>query len=1589
MREGNQSNFEYFCGGTPLWNTSLTWGAVSWPELTQCFQDSLLIWVPCGFLLLTTPFYLHYLLKSKDRTLSRPLTTFSVTKLICSLLLSVLTFIDLTVRVYDPDKHHAAVIYVSLVLLGITYGVVCALSEVERRTGMFSSVILFMFWFLQVIVNIIPLYTKIELKEYHSNKTEFSVFCITYIIIVVQFVLCCFSETTLLRNHVKVEKITDNPEYYAPFLSRITFTWLDNIIRKAHRSPLQEDEMFELNPVDQAGTVLPKFKKNWLLEKRHCDKINAQRKAAQDLDEAQGFTNPKMAKFATKEPDETSALLGNRKSEDEDDEEQRKKKKEEKKKGLKKPSLFRVLTKTFGWTLLKSHLCKLCYDLLQFVNPILLRHLISFIQTSEEDAWKGYTIAVGMLFFSMAITVFSHQNYHIGMRTGVRVQKAVIAAIYEKSLTVKPEEKKGYTAGEIVNLMAVDSTTLGSATPYLWIIWSAPLQIIIALIMLYNTLNSSIFAGVVVLLLTIPLNGVIGKKMTNYRNDQMLVKDQRIKLINEILNGIKVLKLYAWETSFMKKINEIREKEMKILRTSAYLQAVGMFTWTSIPYLVTVATFVAYILSDRNQILDAQKAFVSLTLFNIIRSPINLLPLLLVYLTQCWVSVKRINGFLNAEDLDTKNVIEDPKSDAAIAIDDGTFSWEEDSSNVLEGINFEIPKGSLIAIVGPVGCGKSSLISAIIGELNKKSGRVHVKGSIAYVSQAAWIQNNTVKNNILFEKPLTNNYDTVVDACALRSDFAILPAGDQTEIGERGINLSGGQKQRVSLARAVYNDAEIYLLDDPLSAVDSHVGKHIFENVIGPEGILRNKTRLLVTHGVQWLPKVDSIITLIDGKISEVGSYQQLIDHDGAFAQFLKTYLQQQDNNDSDEEEEEADGDEDDEETTKAKVKMLGETSGEETGLSNLIEARRLKSSLSMDTPAKIRRRKSSTSTCKDDRNLSQERSCTYSSVSGDGKSAAPANNKLIEDEKLEDGQVKLIVYYNYIKAMGLALSIVMVILCAVYQFSTVYPSFIIRSWTTEVTSINTSDSEALRNSENTFLEKYGGFGVLQSVCIFSFTMLAAFIMVRASNTLHAIMLQSILRAPMSFFDTTPLGRIVNRFSKDTDVMDNLLPQVIRTVILLFLSVITTLIAISISIPIFLSVAIPLIFVYILIQDFYIPTTRQLKRIESTTRSLIYNHFSETLSGSSCIRAFNVVKRFEKESSDKVDHSQTFQFAGLASNRWLGVRLEIIGNLMVFAAAIFSVAQRNHITGGDVGLSISYALQIANALSMMVSQWCNLQSNIVAIERIREYSEVDSEADWENGRQVEHGWPKTGAIEFSNYKTRYRQGLDLVLHGITCKINSGEKIGIVGRTGAGKSSLSMALFRIIESCGGSIFIDGQCISDLALHNLRRNLTILPQDPVLFYGSIRFNLDPFDQYTDDQLWTALEQSSMKAVVARYEDGLAHQCDEGGSNLSIGQRQLICLARTLLHKTRILILDEATAAIDMETDELIQKIIRTEFADCTILTIAHRINTIMDYDRIMVLDSGYIKEFAAPQKLLKNEKSVFYGLAKDAGIVGASS
>ncbi|KAK2159275.1 hypothetical protein LSH36_155g02029 [Paralvinella palmiformis] len=1493
MADSNSSSFTKFCGGE-FWNLNLTW-YTQHPDFTLCFQRTVVAWVAPAFLWLLLPIYAVCLCNMTGTSI--PCNKMNSSKTIISALLALLSLADLVKSLknqYFDEEDQPLVMFVTPAILMATYLTVIILIQVERIKGFITSGVLFLFWILSLIAGIIPFYSNILQHRESEDFYRFTLFYLSYALIIVQTVLASIAES-LPYEPLYGDRKKICPEVEASFLSRVTFWWLNSLCWLGYRKTLEETDIWDLNPRDLTKNNYPRLAKAWRKELDRCGWYNEQKIKKKQLIDAFVTNGPQTSSLsAHHDMQEETPLLGSGKHTKGGSTFTGEPKVEfqEKKKKTKKPSLFWVIAKVFGFTLLQAHLCKLVCDVLTFVGPTLQRYLIQFTENKEAEMWKGYMFAA-LFFVSAALySFFFHQLYYIGMVLGMRIKASIIAAVYEKALTMSNEARKTSTVGEIVNLMSVDAQRMQDVTGFLWMIWSSPLQIIVALWLLWGIMGPSVLAGLTIMLLLLPLNGYLASIQRKMQIRFMAKKDERLKMMNEVLNGMKV----------------------------------------------TLATFVTYVLLGND--LDATKAFTSLSLFNILRFPINMLPMMVTYIVTASVSIKRLGRFLRNGDLDENSVQHNPRADHPIVIQNGTFAWGigKDDLPILKNISVTIPDGKLVAVVGQVGAGKSSLINAVLGEMEKLSGYVNVRGSVAYVAQQAWIQNNTVKDNILFGHEMeTDKYNQILDACALRPDLDILPAGDMTEIGEKGINLSGGQKQRVSLARAVYFDSDIYLMDDPLSAVDSH-------------------TRVLVTHGLQWLPKVDQIIVLVNGKVSEVGSYEQLLDHNGAFAQFLKTYFTEL----------ESDSEVEDEEIEKLKSTILHRiesVASSDKDLENL-GTRSVSGSSARGSRKARRRSRRHTVTTEKSTEITDHPSKKGSKAGAGTTLDKKAGEKLIEEEKSASGRVKLSVFGMYIKALGIWNTVMFVMFFVMFQAASVGSNIWLSKWTDDPTINNGSlvNTSYYNNLRNKYLGVYGGLGALQAVCVLFYAIIAASSMVKAAGILHFKMLSNILQSPMSFFDTTPLGRILNRFTRDIETVDNIMPGLIRSFLNTFFGVITTVLVISYSTPIFLSVIVPLGLLYYFIQRFYIPTTRQLKRIESTTRSPIYANFSETISGASTIRAFGV------------------------QGRWLGFRLEFLGAFVVVAAALFAVLGRNTLAGGIVGLSISYALQVTSSLNWMVRMTTDIETNIVSVERIKEYTETPTEAEW----YIDHtkpppDWPNRGQIRMIDYAVRYRAELSLVLKGLNITVKAGEKVGIVGRTGAGKSSLTLGLFRIIEATRGSIMIDGKDISTLGLHQLRSKLTILPQDPVLFSGDLRMNLDPFDRYADDELWIALEHAHLRDFVATLPAGLNYEVGEGGQNLSVGQRQLVCLARTLLHKTHILILDEATAAVDLETDELIQNTIQKEFADCTILTIAHRLNTIMDNDRVIVLSDGLVKEFDTPSKLLDNKESVFYSMAKDAGLV----
>uniref|UniRef100_A0A8C3D0C9 Multidrug resistance-associated protein 1 n=1 Tax=Cairina moschata TaxID=8855 RepID=A0A8C3D0C9_CAIMO len=1169
------------------------------------------------------------------------------------------------------------------------------------------------------------------------------------------------------------------------------------------------------------------------------------------------------------------------------------------------PGLARNWAKEWAKTkslvvLFKSGILGACMTHELIANSSLHRLLINFVNDKHAPNWQGY-FYTGLLFVCACLqTLILHQYFHICFVTGMRLKTAIVGVIYRKALVITNSARKTSTVGEIVNLMSVDAQRFMDLATYINMIWSAPLQVILALYLLWRNLGPSVLAGVAVMILLVPINAVMAMKTKTYQKAQMKSKDNRIKLMNEILNGIKVLKLYAWELAFREKVLEIRQKELKVLKKSAYLAAMATFTWVCAPFLVALSTFAVYVKIDKNNVLDAQKAFVSLALFNILRFPLNMLPMVISSIVEASVSLKRLRVFLSHEELDPDSIIR-PRLNYV------HFNFS---------INFTVPEGSLIAVVGQVGCGKSSLLSALLGEMDKKEGHVVVKGSVAYVPQQAWVQNATLKENIIFGREMNESrYKRVIEACALLPDIEILPTGDRTEIGEKGVNLSGGQKQRVSLARAVYCNADVYLFDDPLSAVDAHVGKHIFEKVIGPKGILKNKTRVLVTHAVNYLPQMDTILVMSDGEISEMGSYQELLKQDGAFAEFLRTY---------------------------ANAEQSMENSGKLQTLGLYFP--RLKISI-------FNRQLSNSSTYSRETGKSQHQSSTAELQ----KPLAEKNSwKLTEADTAKTGRVKATVYWDYMKAIGLFISFLSIFLFMCNHVASLASNYWLSLWTDDPVINGTQQYTNVR------LGVYGALGISQGLPGLPIVLLAGGIF--ASRHLHLNLLHNVLRSPMSFFERTPSGNLVNRFSKEIDTIDSTIPPIIKMFMGSTFNVIGACIIILLATPIAAVIIPPLGLVYLFVQRFYVATSRQLKRLESVSRSPVYSHFNETLLGVSVIRAFEEQKRFIKQNDMKVDENQKAYYPSIVANRWLAVRLEYVGNCIVLFAALFAVIARNKLSPGLVGLSVSYSLQVILLLNKKIRMSSELETNIVAVERVKEYAEMEKEAEWSIEQTAPAStWPEEGKVEFRGYGLRYREDLDLVLKNINVTINGGEKIGIVGRTGAGKSSLTLGLFRINEAAEGEIIIDGINIAKIGLHDLRFKITIIPQDPILFSGSLRMNLDPFDQHSDEDIWRSLELAHLKNFVSALPDKLNHECAEGGENLRYIKETLVCLARALLRKSKILVLDEATAAVDLETDNLIQSTINNS---------------------VSVLKS--VVECGSPDSLLQ-EKGIFYSMAKDSGLV----
>jgi len=1292
---------------------------------------------------------------------------------------------------------------------------------------------------------------------------------------------------------------------------------------------------------------------------------------------------------------------------------------------LKDPSITMSLIYSFGtWQIVLAIIFQIVSSLLAFVPVLILDDMVQYFEwyARDEETRGPFTpkvnlwievLALGVV--PLVVSVLQTRHNAIMSHCGVFVRTAVSTLLYRKALSVSASGRAMTSTGQVVNMMSNDTMQLQRFLQFAGFTVIAPFQIIISLVLIYRQVGNATWVGIAYMVLLMPVNTWVFAVVGKMRRKVLKHSDARVKMMNEILTGIRIIKFYAWERPFGREVETVRAKEMDALTKMSYVVAVGFsIILLSTPIVQPIFVFVTYV-NIQPDPLTAATAFTTVALFNLMRFPFAFMPMGLLQFIQSMISLRRLERYLTLPEL-TPYVLDEASPEGgdgqsgSITIRDGSFGWidpegpaikpiqeeerskkkekaeraerraarrasrksnatvnTESNSNAsldqsslesmssysvsteesgadkvavitLRNITTHIPTGSLVAVVGSVGSGKSSFLSAILGEMESiENSKVYlprteaekgVNGFVSYCTQSPWVINETLRGNILFGRPYDEaRYEKILDACALRDDIAVLPAGDATEIGERGINLSGGQKARVCLARAMYSDeTRLLLFDDPLSAVDSHVGEHLFNEAITGE-IGSGKTRILVTHHVHVLSRCDIVIVMENGTIKHQGSYKDLIDQGVDFAGAVDV----------------------------SKIQQNGLEGEDET----------------VDTYAKSKGDKKKSGKVEDK------------------EAQKKAGAALVSKEERVIGDVASDAYKQYARAGGLCIAILTVLIQGIGRGFEVGSTFWLAYWADKMQKAQDDGKPFTKQQTSFYVGIFGLLGVLSVIGLGFRGILLAVHRLGASKKLHDGLTEAVLRAPVSFFDVTPIGRVLNRFAADMDKIDLELTQTVSQGITTIFQVLGALGAIIIATKgTFIIPLIPLTYVYYLVQKWFRKTSTELQRVTSVANSPIFADFSQTLSGTSSIRAFGVQKGFFDKCKGSFDNMNASYILVQLASYWLALRLDVMGGIIgmfIGAVAVGPVKWFNidFIQAGWLGIALTYSIEVTSYLKFGVQMIARLEADMSSVERILYYTDnIEPEApDFIPEKDPQSGtWPLKGEIELSNASMRYRDG-PLVLKNLSFAVKGGEKIGVCGRTGSGKSSLMIALFRISEiENDGAILVDGVNIRDIGTAALRLNISIIPQDPVMFSNTIRYNLDPFATKSNEELYEVLKKVEMGEVIAQLPKGLDDIVAEGGENFSQGQRQLLCIARSLLRKPKILVMDEATASIDNETDSLIQRMIRENFQDATVLTIAHRLNTIMDSDRILVLDDGHIAELDTPENLLAKESGHFKSMVE---------
>ncbi|CAF1189317.1 unnamed protein product [Rotaria sordida] len=1167
-------------------------------------------------------------------------------------------------------------------------------------------------------------------------------------------------------------------------------------------------------------------------------------------------------------------------------------------------TIWKIIVKTFWQECLIPGLILLPYIGTKLAQPLLLKQIVLHINDLNAASYIGYVYAIGLVLAAIFQSILHHQFFLRIIRTGMHIRIALSSFIYKRLLSLPMTAIIKTTTGHVINLISNDVSKFEELTTIIHHIWAAPLEAIIVFGLIWNEIGIPTLFGYGVLLLLVPLQIFFSKKFATFRKETVQWTDKRVKIINEIFVGCQIVKMYRWEEALEALVYNTRKNELRSIQKASRIRAINMGMYFSSISLISLATFGGSWLM--NQTLSPATIFTILSLFGMVRYPLTAnLPFAIEKLSESTIASNRINQFMNLskqtrrKTFQEKSVSDHDRIPGTIVMDRASFTWGSTQTIELIDIDLKVNNGSLVGIIGTIGSCKSSLLAAILGEMSLVQGSSKIYGKTSYVPQTPWIFAGTIRENILFGKSFDKEkYERVLKSCQLNADLRSLSAGDLTVIGEKGVNLSGGQKARLTLARAVYTEADIYLFDDPLAAVDLTVARKIFKQCISNEGILNNKTRLLVTHQIQFLSEFDHCILLHDGQIEKQGFYNDLLTID--------------------------------------KIKESYENQQYHTH-----ETR------------DIRKRNDSIISYYDTTNLPEDNNET----------------SIVQEETSISGKVSIDVWLKLFTSgygwIGLLLLFFLMLLGeGVYDATNKWLSL----WSSKI---------HIEQRKNHYPYIYLGLVIGTWIIGLSRANYFFHLILRGASALHNSMLKGVLYSSLRFYESNPVGRVLNRFSKDQQVVDELLPATFFDTIQILLMVLGSIVIIGMTNPWILLILILIIPIFLWLRRFYLKTSTAVKRIDSVTRSPIYALFSSSLSGLMTIRAFNMENDFVNLFIDKINANTRAFFIFTCSGRWFGFRLDLMTCCLTFLTAILCVALRKSMDPSSVALALSYCINLTTLFQWGVRQSAETENFMTSAERIDEYSHIPSEAGfYKEESEPPVNWPFEGRIQFENYKLRYRPELEPVLKGINLEILPRNKIGIIGRTGAGKSSIFQALFRLTDksTIDGKIFIDGIDISKISLNDLRSILNIIPQSPILFSNTLRYNLDPFGHYTDEQLWNALEAVQLKTKIDKLKDKLNIQIAEYGSNFSVGECQLICIARAILKQSKILLIDEATAHVDTKTDQLIQQILHEKFIDQTILTIAHRLNTVMKSDKIVVMNDGIIEQYGTPTELLTQQNQL---------------